>query len=941
MSHILDEIIQDTSYCFEKQNFDEIVNQELIINMLSNSDVVLYLNYLVNSINTHEFHKYKFSHYEKTVKLIVDIISKRNQIDLSFNGLIILKIISNVSNSHIYLNKIKNIIKTNNYYDMELLFHVAEKSTMPVFLFWWNSFYKNKMLSTLDYINLLLAGLTNTDDRIYKYILDFKNIQNMNEIFTENHKQLLLERILVQITTPRKYTQKKLMRLSLYTNLSSQLEFMITLTTDIKIKKTILQYYYNSVLSFTSLKLLVINCCFDYGSAISIYKLLKTEEEKYVFVLICNLNGYYHNDIYIKSIKLDVLNEHQDYIIEKLCLQLDVMYELNIFSKGISEIFNYYKTNKLLEDHIIKHHTNGVAINLIKYVKFFVLPQKTNIGWQKQNININKALHLIRCMLKRYSTNKYNNFNYKYKPIINEIKNFKPQNNHKILTNGSVDYQLHSQEYNTIPPRHILPLENILHKNYLIKEKADGILTSILPSKIFPHINDIYNYEIKAEFYEDLNVYLIFDINIPNMTIIERQHYLRSIHPETSKLQYTPNVSNFEILIDEIKKERNIFKNFIEETKSEFKWYPKGSWKIFMNDNIYVNLISIIEETNNKTEFILNGEFNCDGLILTPLDGSRELKIKPKKLQTIDLLYNNKWLDSNNKEWEIEKIPNKKYQNKIYRCYLEGNKYIATEIRYDKKKPNSGKIIDQIQNITKFDWLKNIDLLINKETYYELSNKLEDINLINMLNFQKKLLITTIKNIQPETNKNWLDLGCGKCKLYEIIKNTYNPKKYTGIDNDTKILSKKYNIVDESNEVVNLYPCNLSEKWDKVNLWNSFDWTLKYDYIIANFSIMHFWTDLFWEQLNKVVKPKSILLFNVVKENSNWTYNNSYLITNEEKMETSIYFEWTHKKEHVEKTISVKLINQTLEKYNWKLESITSTNKMLSSCYEWYIVSKI
>ena len=58
-------------------------------------------------------------------------------------------------------------------------------------------------------------------------------------------------------------------------------------------------------------------------------------------------------------------------------------------------------------------------------------------------------------------------------------------------------------------------------------------------------------------------------------------------------------------------------------------------------------------------------------------------------------------------------------------------------------------------------------------------------------------------------------------------------------------------------------------------------------------------------------------------------------------METSIYFEWTHKKEHVEKTISVKLINQTLEKYNWKLESITSTNKMLSSCYEWYIVSKI
>ena len=44
--------------------------------------------------------------------------------------------------------------------------------------------------------------------------------------------------------------------------------------------------------------------------------------------------------------------------------------------------------------------------------------------------------------------------------------------------------------------------------------------------------------------------------------------------------------------------------------------------------------------------------------------------------------------------------------------------------------------------------------------------------------------------------------------------------------------------------------CDLSNKWDNINLWNSFDWTIKYDYIVANFSIMHFWSDLFWEQLN-------------------------------------------------------------------------------------------
>jgi len=543
-------------------------------------------------------------------------------------------------------------------------------------------------------------------------------------------------------------------------------------------------------------------------------------------------------------------------------------------------------------------------------------------------------------MLKKYSNDKFNNFNYKYKPIINEIKNFKPNNKFKILNNGSLEYQFKCQKYNIIPPRHILPLEDILHKNYLIKEKADGILTSTLPFNIFPNIIDIYNYDIKAEFIENLNIYLIFDINIPNTTILERQHYLRRIHPETTNIQYTPIVTNFEMLINEIKKERIIFKNFIKNNTFEFKWFPKGSWKIFMNENIYTNLLSIIEENNDNQDFILNGEFNCDGLILTPLNGCRELKIKPKKLQTIDLLYNgSKWLDSNNKEWDITIIPNKKYQNKIYRCYPEDNKYIATEIRYDKKKPNSSKIIDQIQNINKFNWLDTVDLSINKESYYELPIKLENSYLINMLNYQKKLLGDSIKEFKPETNKIWLDLGCGKCKLYDIIKNIYFPKKYVGIDNNVKILSNKYDIVDDTTNIVQLYPCNLSDKWDNITLWNSFDWTLKYDYIIANFSIMHFWSDLFWEQLNKVTKPNSILLFNVVKKNSRWSHNKSYLISNEN--ETKIYFEWTHKKEHIEKVITSKMINQTIQKYNWKIKTKINYNNSLSLCYDWYIISKL
>jgi len=934
---LLNKKINEISKLIETQNFDNF-NISEIVNM-TETNILLFINNLIYYIQNNKYYRYKFSHYENTVKLIVDIIIKSYNInkciDLTFNDYVILKIISNINNSHIYLKKIKKIIKKKNYHNMSLLLHISEMSSLQVFLFWWNTFYKNIFISVEDNVNILSYAMINNDDRVYQFILN--NLDNKNDIFTDENKKKILKKLLLSVNIPRKYIQKKIKILSQNTDLSSIIDFLLNSTTDIKIKKTILTYYYKSPLTFHILKNLVIDCCFNYSFAILINELLKTPDEKYMFILLCNLNGYYSDDMCILSIKSNILNEYKEYIIDKISLQLNMIYDSDSLTIGINNILHYYRNNNLLEEYIIKYNSNEYIINLIKYVKFFVFPKSIKNDLLIINIKINKALHLLRCLLKKYSNNKFNNFNYKFKPIINEVKNFKPNNKFKVLKNGSLGYQLNCQKYNTIPPRHLLPFEDILNKNFLIKKKADGILTHNLPSNIYPYNEDIFNYDIKAEFIEDLNIYLIFDINIPNTTILDRQYFLRSIHPETKNINYVPRVENFDILIDEIKKEHYIFINFIKKDNYNFKWYPKGSWEIIMNENIYNNLITFIERCNDKMDFILNSDFNCDGLILTPLNGSVELKIKPKNLQTIDLLYDgNKWLDSNNKEWHIEKILNKTYENKVYRCYPENNKYFATEIRYDKKTPNSWKIIDQLQNINKFNWFSNLNLLKNDDSYYESIKNITDLYLIDILNYQKKLLNIMLKKCNLEINKNWLDLGCGKCKLYDIIKYIYIPKKYLGIDNNIKNLSNKYYIV---NDDINLYPCNLNDSWDNINLWNSFDWNIKYDYIVANFSIMHFWSDLFWEQLNKVSKINSLLLFNVVKENVNWKYNDSYLISNNN--ETKIFFEWTHIKEHNEKLISNELINKTIKKYNWKLIDIINFDNPLSSCYNWYIIMKL
>ena len=913
---------------------------------ISEEYIIILLNEIANIINQNINYSYKYSNYEKYVELITSIIDyffKNNKkLDIEYNNYHILKIVSNVKNSQNYLKKIKKIILKNNFYDFSVINNSVLKSSFPTFLFWWNNYYIDTIFNEDEYLSLLSKSIINPDDRIFEYLL-----LNNNLLLSKNYIQVNLKEILILLISsqeiPRKFKQKKLKLLSTKFNLDIYFNDMINYSNDLKLIDILFNYYYKSEITFNNC-ISIIRCTlnFDIKLLISIYNKLISNDEKYSFIIICYLNSYFFENlninINIKNINLEILNKNYEYILPKLDFQFSILYDysLNNVSHILNAIFKYYLDKKFILKFLINSYY--LKSNYYKYTKFYILDKLTSISISNLylwNISINKGLHLLRCLLKYKINNKKKNFNYNFKPIINEIVSFKPNNKIKILKNGSINYQLNKQKFNKIPPRHLLPLENILDKEFLIKEKADGLLTYILPNNIKPINMNLFNYEIKGEFMEELNVYLIYDINIPNMTVYERHVYLRSIHPAT-KNNYNFEVNSFNELLHLIEIERINFNNFIENNKtSDYKWYPKAFWKCIMNNNIYINLINIINENSDYMKLLLH---YSDGIILTPLDGTREIKIKPKKLQSIDLLYDgNNWLDSNNKKWEITKIKNKKYENKIYRCYPVEDKYIATEIRYDKKYPNSFKIIDQIQHIYKFDWTNSINVLLEKPIYYELTKKnIDDIKIIDIINIQYNNFNDIIKEINPEINKLWLDLGCGKCKLLNIIKNKYLPKKYLGIDNDINILSSKYNLVDDN--IYNLLPINLLNNWNDNDLWENFDWNIKYDYIIANFSIMHFWSKLFWTQLNKIVNIGSKFIFNVVKPNMTWKYNNSYLISNE--YETKLKFEWSHINEHQEQLITNNMIIEMITLFNWNIIKKIENNKELSNCYICYVLEK-
>jgi ubiquinone/menaquinone biosynthesis C-methylase UbiE len=367
-------------------------------------------------------------------------------------------------------------------------------------------------------------------------------------------------------------------------------------------------------------------------------------------------------------------------------------------------------------------------------------------------------------------------------------------------------------------------------------------------------------------------------------------------------------------------------------------------------NNIFSTAIinNVIMETDQQ---IINIEpFKCDGLILTPLDGKREIKIKPRSLITIDLIYNNKkWFDRDNQDWTDIIITPKteKTNGRIYRCYPNETftKFLVGDFRYDKKKPNPNIIVDNIITIIKYNWLNDVNLSLTNY-YYNQRNKIMSKSLINMINYQNTILSDYITLLNPNINSNWLDLGCGHGKLIPIIKK-YNPKQYLGIDIDITQLIRGINQYDENQNNIKFNPCDLANNWtNTVNKWYSIDFNIKYDYVVANFSLMHFCTDDFWIELEKITCSNTKFLFNIVCPESindnSWIESNSFLNIDYTTKQTIYKFEWTHTEEKTERFISYEEINNIINKYGWKIihkENPTTKFKLINF-YKWFIIEK-
>ena len=753
-----------------------------------------------------------------------------------------------------------------------------------------NKIIKNENFHEADfyYKNFML----NTDDRVFKLGIGY---------ITEDN---ILECLLLLNISNHKFFLKRIKMINNHINLKKYFNILISLPyKNFETLKKIIKIYQNNsnLIDIGSLKIL--NCILNYEDMskskdnyfalkeLCIPVLFKTIQ-RYLLINYTYIPFIHNIEVLIDIVQsvnnldlkiiLDIINKPYWWDNVNMELKFELAKQLNKYRKEIIKLSN----NKTIAFMIFYENMYPIYYkntNQIHYLETF-----------DRLLKINRIKSFLRVCMKRIVKTNFMSFENKKLRLFKQIKNFTPQNI-PVLSRGSYNYQIINQSYHNMKPPTMFKISKKYLSPYLTL-KVDGVQVNRLPSLIK---NDL-PYIIRAEYLEldNKDLYMVYDINIPDMTYIERVSFLRRQHPYHLPEYY--EVNNIKDLLKVFKQESILEQRWIKENKDEMSiWYPKAFIKY--NGDLKELAMRVLDNGFNPP--YLN--YPIDGLIVSSC--GVDSKIKPKVLHTIDIKYSNgKWYDNKNNEicysiinpYEID-LSN----DSIYRCYPEtDDTYVVKEERYDKIIANSIKIINDIRNSY---------FQLSKNSYYQKNIKPNKSILKEIKNSRINELVF-LRGLDLSKEFGILDLCSGKGNILNILQNHYY---YTLID-------KNPITVDESNNVM-----VRREDLSKLDLKRYKD-----DYWICINGLWYIY-DNFMSNVIKY-KPK-VLVFNTHSVNPEWSNGDSYL-----KLDGSMIkykYEWCHNEERVEPYLEGAKVLVELDNLGYTLIKYhKNDDDSLSSNFEFY-----
>jgi hypothetical protein len=980
MEETASNVMKNSTINYTKQQvFDMLSNNELskistLKEQVNNCGLNILYDYLFENIVDNTYFTYTFKNHNQYDFFKNFLINFRLEKDYDFTKIVEKKSwetpysLYHFVMSLIRINKCQHLLRLFDFercfnsltddQQYEVYFDSGIHSTLPVFLII-SELIKEKNYTDFKGRTIVSAACRNADIRVMKYIFDNYHDYSSPTWSNENFINNLFNNVFVQ-HIPLKYILRRVKIMSSKINLVPYFNQMINVycntISDIDGFLTLKKYYGNNFKPESKEILNIVGMLTVYSTKENMLKILDflDTNSRILFLLFFMIEHKTLKGIdycqYAKTSDNKVISnpqiEEKVYsLVNSLILYDDNEVEIKQCYKEYKQILSLYKL-----DAVKAFKYGSIPSFKILYVSplaDFILNDKSSLQLSKtifkQLLMFNRIKFHIKIWLRK--TKKLINFENKVKKLLLE-------------ENVNIDNKsISKQKFTKLPPRHILPYElDLLTKSsrgkYIIREKADGTLVDFISTDTTPTITRFYDYKIKAEFIEDLDLYLLIDIDIDGMSITERYDFIRGNHPSTSDslpILESKQIETFQDLKDEISKERQKFEEFLKLPYDNYRLYPKAAWIVNASFEFNKDIINNIINEEDSDLICNDGPYQNDGLIITPMDGNRELKIKPKHQHTIDLLYNGRsWVDREGNSWShIITNKEKSQPNTIWRCYptFEQNEdgcylFSVGEFRYDKQKPNNNKVVNIIYKLHSIDWSNHDSLGVNFFYHDTTGKSSKSWNLIR--DIQKGHLENVLNNIIPVIKSSWLDLGCGSSKLLEIIKK-YHFDEYVGVDFDINQLLKGMRRIDSNQYLLNncrIIPEDLNKDWNTHPMsWDIFNTEKKFDYLVANFSISHFYGDKLWEKLEQVSKSGTKFIFNVVNKEAinRWSQDGSYLYLDGDTIKYQ--FNSVHSEEMTEKYVTSELIEKDYTKFNWRLIScVTPTGSNIDSKYTWYVL---
>lgn len=445
--------------------------------------------------------------------------------------------------------------------------------------------------------------------------------------------------------------------------------------------------------------------------------------------------------------------------------------------------------------------------------------------------------------------------------------------------------------------------------NITLSPKADGVYSELTYK----------NYIFQGEYIKELDIYLIFDtLTYPikhSNTLMNRYKFIQNLHVMKKDFK-NEIIMTQKQMINKIINDTTLLEKYIGNTIDKIKWFPKITFQLNMEGNIFLSLLDVNIET-----YLL---YKTDGYIITSLKNIGKLssciyKYKPKNELTIDILYNgNVWYMSDFKQQlclmtNVDDTQLLNFDNKphIFRCYWNDNAqmWIPKEIRFDKVKPNNINIINELESLHKNYWTAS--QLSNSSQYYydDTVNKL-DINYIHYLQTQRAIYKNVLLNVILKFN-TILDIGCGKGYLLKVLGHS-NPNK-----NITLVDINPANIFVLQNKYDKKYKFICSD----MNLHSTFLNMESYEMIIFNNSL-HYMNDVD-DFLDNINQSLCIYIHFIDADliNDNFEYNNIKITKLKQKSLFEFSYPWK-KNKFCENLLSFTELHNKMEKHNWILKNM-------------------